>query len=208
MVWNPQQKCTWHKYSGLVQMKHDSFWHNVTGGGGGNAGFWRRFWEGFQIVVEQRLANCPAAFLSYFHCGFVMKYSWQIQRTRWAIQVGWVGQFTRAGCAQNICLGDNRGRGIVKCFSFGVATESEGVRDCLWQKRKTRLDRRLLLWALCVPAPSAIWRFWRSLWPVCSHVHVRICVYIHSCVSVLFCICVCGCACVHVFICVRGLVWS
>ena len=23
-----------------------------------------------------------------------MKYSWQIQRTKWAIQVGWVGQFT------------------------------------------------------------------------------------------------------------------
>ena len=22
-----------------------------------------------------KLANCPAAFLSYFHCGFVMKYS-------------------------------------------------------------------------------------------------------------------------------------
>ena len=59
--------------------------------------------------------------------------------------------------------GDNRGRDIVKCFIIGVATESEGVRDCLWQKRKIRLDRRPLPWALCVPAPSAIWRFWRSL---------------------------------------------
>ena len=62
MVWNPQQKCTWHKYSGLVQMKHDSFWHNVTGGGGGNAGFLRRFWEGFQIVVEQRHKVMPEFF--------------------------------------------------------------------------------------------------------------------------------------------------
>ena len=44
--------------------------------------------------VPGPLANCPAAFLSYFHCGFVMKYSWQIQRSQWAIQVGWVGQFT------------------------------------------------------------------------------------------------------------------
>ena len=25
--------------------------------------------------VRVRLANCPAVFLSYFHCGFVMKYS-------------------------------------------------------------------------------------------------------------------------------------
>ena len=66
------------------------------------------------------------------------------------------------GCAQYI-LGDNRGRDIVKWFSFGVATESSLVRDCLWQKRKIRLDRRPLPWALCVPAPSAIWRFWRSL---------------------------------------------
>ena len=40
-----------------------------------------------------RLVNCPAVFLSYFHCGFVMKYSWQIQRSKWAIQVGWVGQW-------------------------------------------------------------------------------------------------------------------
>jgi len=71
MVWNPQQKCTWHKYSGLVQMKHDSFWHNVTGGGSGNAGFLRRFWEGFQIVVEQRHKVMPEfltheCFSSYF----------------------------------------------------------------------------------------------------------------------------------------------
>ena len=40
------------------------------------------------------LANCPAVFFHISHCGFVMKYSWQIQRSQWAIQVGWVGQFT------------------------------------------------------------------------------------------------------------------
>ena len=31
-----------------------------------------------QLDIEERrgrVANCPAAFLSYFHCGFVMKYS-------------------------------------------------------------------------------------------------------------------------------------
>ena len=49
----------------------------------------------YKLVCDS-VANCPAAFLSYFHCGFVMKYSWQIQRTQWAIHVGWVGQFTRS----------------------------------------------------------------------------------------------------------------
>ena len=27
------------------------------------------------LEFRSGLANCPAAFLSYFHCGFVMKYS-------------------------------------------------------------------------------------------------------------------------------------
>ena len=49
----------------------------------------------YYIIYCKYVANCPAAFLSYFHYGFVMKYSWQMQRSQWAIQVGWVGQFTR-----------------------------------------------------------------------------------------------------------------
>ena len=48
----------------------------------------------FSARVEMDLANCPAVFLSYFHFVFVMKFSWQIQKSQWAIQVGWVGQFT------------------------------------------------------------------------------------------------------------------
>ena len=50
--------------------------------------------QNFSARVEMDLANCPAVFLSYFHFVFVMKFSWQIQRSQWAIQVGWVGQFT------------------------------------------------------------------------------------------------------------------
>ena len=38
-------------------------------------------------------------FFHISHCGFVMKYTWQIQRSQWAIHVGWVGQFTRWGGA-------------------------------------------------------------------------------------------------------------
>ena len=40
------------------------------------------------------------AWLYFFHIshrGFVIKYSWQIQRSKWAKQVGWVGQLTRSG---------------------------------------------------------------------------------------------------------------
>ena len=36
-------------------------------------------WSTWQLAVDSmdlfKLANCPAVFLSYFHCGFVMKYS-------------------------------------------------------------------------------------------------------------------------------------
>ena len=51
------------------------------------------------VTLGIGLANCPALFLSYFSLchGFVMKYSWQIQRSKWTIQVDWVEQFTRIG---------------------------------------------------------------------------------------------------------------
>ena len=31
--------------------------------------------EGAEKAEGAHVANCPAAFLSYFHCGFVMKYN-------------------------------------------------------------------------------------------------------------------------------------
>ena len=44
----------------------------------------------------------------------------------------------------------------------------------------------------------------KSLWPVCSHVHVRICVYIHLCI--ILCLCWCICVCAFVCLCARACV--
>ena len=83
----------------------------------------RKPWK-FVSRLRCWLANCPAAFLSYFHCGFVMKYSWQIQRSQWAIQVGWVGQFTTVGrthsWAQISCLNSFIKNLYISCTSLEI----------------------------------------------------------------------------------------
>ena len=76
------------------------------------SGIWDAFYKGTSIdrvmfrdfwgkqISALEFVNNPLKLIAvlYFfhisHCGFVMKYSWRIQRSQWAIQVGWVGQFT------------------------------------------------------------------------------------------------------------------
>ena len=53
------------------------------------------------------LANCPAVFsyLSFWH---LLWNSWQIQRSKWGKQVGWVGQFTIQLLNPNLDKGENK----------------------------------------------------------------------------------------------------
>ena len=42
-----------------------------------------------QLREYSSLANCPALFFLFVTLAFVMKDSWQMQRSKWAKQVGW-----------------------------------------------------------------------------------------------------------------------
>ena len=95
----------------------------------------------------------------------------------------------------------------MKCFSFGVTTESEGVRDCLWQKRKIRLDRRPLPWALCGVCRRLL-RFGVSgdlCFDKITLANVFPCPCKNMCLYTFVCLCVilylCWCMCVYAFVC-------